>query len=424
MPIPDFGYTGSGISTPPSTNPPAEEQKTDIQSGKEVKVDENGNVIEDINNPSNPEPPKTDINTPPATPPEFPHEYKAGTNFEVDDATYTVNESGDVVDKDGKVFKTAAEVADWVKTFEVSEEDSDKDLNVANIAKALDLEIVDEEGKPVEYENTPEGVKAFVQDAIETGKEEVADATINAFYSRFPFVKPMVDFYIANGNSLEGYNEIPDRSNIQIDENNEAQQETIIRTAWKEDGRKGNVDSYISFLKSQGTLAATAKEELEALVEKDKALAQQLEQEAKAAQQKAIEDSTNYWNGVKQVIDSHKIAGYQIPDTIIVERDGKKISVTSNDFFNYLYRTDKDGLTGYARDVKATKPEDALQDEILRAYLKFTGGTYADLVKMAINEEKVKTLRLQSKSRKAAGQMKITPPTNSNTETGKESFGY
>ena len=234
----------------------------------------------------------------------------------------------------------------------------------------------------------------------------------------------MVDFYIANGNSLEGYNEVPDRSNIQIDENNEAQQETIIRTAWKEDGRKGNVDSYISFLKSQGTLAATAKEELEALVEKDKARAQKLEQEAKAAQQKAIEDSTNYWNGVKQVIDSHKIAGYQIPDTIIVERDGKKISVTSNDFFNYLYRTDKDGLTGYARDVKATKPEDALQDEILRAYLKFTGGTYADLVKMAINEEKVKTLRLQSKGRKAAGQMKITPPTNPNTETGKESFGY
>lgn len=428
MPIPDFGYTGSGVSTPPPANPPAEEQKTDIQSGKEVKVDENGNVIEDINNPSNPEHPKNNTDTPPttppATPPEFSHEYKAGTKFEVDDTTYTVNESGDVVDKDGNVFKPAAEVADWVKTFEVSEEDSDKDLTVANIAKALDIEIVDEENKPIEYENTPEGIKAFVQDAIETGKEEVADATINAFYSRFPFVKPMVDFYIANGNSLEGYNEVPDRSNIQIDENNEAQQETIIRTAWKEDGRKGNVDSYISFLKSQGTLAATAKEELEALVEKDKARAQKLEQEAKAAQQKAIEDSTNYWNGVKQVIDSHKIAGYQIPDTIIVERDGKKVSVTSNDFFNYLYRTDKDGLTGYARDVKATKPEDALQDEILRAYLKFTGGTYADLVKMAINEEKVKTLRLQSKGRKAAGQMKITPPTNPNTETGKESFGY
>lgn len=424
MPVPDFGYGSGTVSTPPPVTPPTEEEKTDINSGKEVKVDENGNVITDINNPSNPESPKKDTNTPPANPPEFPHEYKAGTSFEVDDTTYTVNESGDVVDKDGNVFKTAAEVADWVKTFEVSEEDGDKDLNVANIAKALDLEIVDEEGKPVQYENTPEGVKAFVQDAIETGREEVADATINAFYSRFPFVKPMVDFYIANGNSLEGYNEVPDRSNIQIDENNEAQQETIIRTAWKEDGRKGNVDSYINFLKSQGTLAATAKEELEALVEKDKARAQQLEQEAKAAQQKAIEDSTNYWNGVKQVIDSHKIAGYQIPDTIIVERDGKKISVTSNDFFNYLYRTDKDGLTGYAKDVRATKPEDALQDEILRAYLKFTGGTYADLVKMAINEEKVKTLRLQSKNRKPAGQIKITPPTNQNTEAGKESFGY
>lgn len=428
MPIPDFGYSGGSNITPPPTNPPAEEQKTDINSGKEVKVDANGNPIDDINagktTPSNPqdnndgEGKDTNHNN------NIPHEYAVGTTLELDGSKYTINETGDVVDSEGNVFKKADEVSDWVKSFEVSEEDNEKEITIPNIAKALDLEIVDEEGKPVEYENTPEGIKAFVQDAIETGREEVADATLNAFYSKFPFIKPMVDFYIANGNSLEGYNQIPDRSGIQLDENNEAQQETIIRTAWKEDGRKGNVDSYIAFLKSQGTLAATAKEELEALVTKDKAYAKQLEDDAKAEQARLVEESTKYWNGVKQVIDSRKIAGYEIPETIIVERDGKKISVTSNDFFNYLYRTDKDGLTAYAKDVRNTKPEDALQDEILRAYLKFTGGTYADLVKMAINEEKVKTLRLQSKSRKTAGTMRITPPANNNDGQNKESFGY
>lgn len=428
MPIPDFGYSGGGnVTTPPAT-PPAEEQKTDLGSGKEVKLDANGNPIDDINSPSNPPAPgedKKDDNKNNSTPAnEFPHEYKAGTTLEVDGTTYTINETGDVVDSEGNVFKPAAEVSEWIKSFEVSEEDNDKEITVEKIAKSLDLEITDEEGKPITYENTPDGIKAFVEDAIETGRQEVAEATINSLYSQYPFVKPMIDYYIANGNSLEGYNQIPDRSNIQIDENNESQQESIIRTAWREDGRKGSVDSYIAYLKSQGTLAATAKEELEGLIAKDKAYAKQLEDDAKAEQQRLIEESTAYWNGVKQVIDSRKIAGYEIPETIIVERDGKKMSVTSNDFFNYLYRTDKDGLTGYARDVRSTKPEDALQDEILRAYLKFTGGTYADLVKMAINEEKVKNLKLQSRGRKPAGQMRITPPAAQTDNNNKESFGY
>ena len=420
MPIPDFGYDGGRVNVEPPANPPTEEQKTELDSGKEVKVDANGNPIEDINASGTGEEQKP-VTTQTA---EIPHSYAVGTTLELDGSKYTINETGDVVDSEGNVFKKADEVSDWVKSFEVSEEDSEKEITIPNLAKALDLEIIDESGNLVEYENTPDGIKAFVEDAIETGKEEVAEATMNAFYSKFPFVKPMVDFYIANGNSLEGYNQVPDRSGIQIDENNEAQQETIIRTAWREDGRKGNVDSYISFLKSQGILAATAKEELEALVEKDKAYAQKLESDAKAEQQRLIEESTQYWNGVKQVIDSRKIAGYEIPETIIVERDGKKVSVTSNDFFNYLYRTDKDGLTAYAKDVRNTKPEDALQDEILRAYLKFTGGTYADLVKMAINEEKVKTLKLQSKGRKSAITMRITPPTKSEENNNKENFGY
>lgn len=419
-----FGYnSGVSVETPPGEGDAAE-VKTDINSGQEVKVDENGNPIDDINAGDTK---KTEVKPEEKDNPdnvEIPHDYAVGTSFEVDGATYTVNDKGDVVDKDGNVFKPAAEVKEWIKAFEVTEEESEKELSVPNIAKALDIEIVDEQGKPVEYENTPEGVKAFVKDAIETGREEVAEATINTLYANYPFVKPMIDYYIANGNSLEGFNQVPDRSNIQIDDANEAQQEAIIRTAWAEEKRRGNVDSYIAYLKSQGTLAATAKDELAALVEKDKAYAKELEDNAKAEQKRQIEEATAYWNNVKNIVNSKKIAGYQIPDTIIVERDGKKVSVTSDDFFNYLYRTDKDGFTGYTRDLRATKPEDALQDEILRAYLKFTGGTYADLVQMAITEETIKKLKLNSKRRTSAGTIRINPPKPAEDPNAKENFGY
>lgn len=40
--------------------------------------------------------------------------------------------------------------------------------------------------------------------------------------------------------------------------------------SWSEQNRKGDVDSYINYLKSTGTLADVAKEELEALKEKMK----------------------------------------------------------------------------------------------------------------------------------------------------------
>ena len=78
-----------------------------------------------------------------------------------------------------------------------------------------------------------------------------------------------IQSYEANGGSLEGYGEVPDRSGIELEENNEAQQEYIIKLAWHEQGRKGNVDGYIQYLKSTGNLYSVAQEELESLKEYD-----------------------------------------------------------------------------------------------------------------------------------------------------------
>ena len=432
MPIPDFGYGGN--TSQQTDVPPAstEENKVDINSGKETKVDANGNPIEDItsqNNNNNQENNNQENNNNNNNNNSENNnnnkiDLKEGSVIELDNTKYTVDKDGNVVDESGNIFKKVDEVQEWLKSFEVSEEQPEKELTVDNIIKSVDVEITDEEGKAIKYENSPEGIKAYINDVIETGREEVAEATINAFYSQYPFVKPMVDYFIANGNSLEGWNEIPDRSNITLDDKNEAQQESIIRTAWKEDGRRGNVDSYISYLKSQGILAETAREELESLIEKDKANKAQLEKDAEQAQQKALADSKAYWDNVKKVIDNKKVAGYQIPDTIIVERDGKKVSVTSNDFFNYLYRTDKNGITDYVKDLQKQTADHILEDEILRAYLLFTGGNYSDLVKMAITEEKVKTLKLSANKRRGANTIKITPPANNQNDTNKENFGY
>lgn len=348
---------------------------------------------------------------------------EAGTAIEVGEDTYTVDENGNLLDKNGNIFKEAKDVKAWLDEFE-NITDADKDsISIETIQEAVGVQITDDNDKPVEFENNPEGIKAYIDAVIETAKEEHFETAVNTLYQKYPILNDVLNYYIANGNSLEGFGEVPDRSGITIDDSNEAQQEAIIRTAWEEQGRKGDVESYIAYLKSSGTLLATAKEELAGLQEADAQYRKQIEEEAERQETERLQKLENYWNGVHDVIKSRTIAGYQIPESIIINRNGQKLSVTPEDFFNYIYRVDKDGKSAYERDLATETPESRRDDEILRAYLKFVGGNYSNLVDMAINKEKVNILKLKAKERNASTVRISKPKTNTNKGTNID-LGY
>lgn len=348
---------------------------------------------------------------------------EAGTSIEVGEDTYTVDENGNLLDKNGNIFKEAKDVKSWLNEFE-NVTDTDKDsISIETIQEAVGVQITDDNDKPVEFENNPEGIKAYIDAVIETAKEEHFETAVNTLYQKYPILNDVLNYYIANGNSLEGFGEVPDRSNITIDDSNEAQQEAIIRTAWEEQGRKGDVESYIAYLKSSGTLLATAKEELVGLQEADEQYRKNIEEEAEHKEAERLQRLENYWNGVHDVIKSRTIAGYQIPESIIISRNGQKLSVTPEDFFDYIYRVDKDGKSAYERDLATETPESRRDDEILRAYLKFVGGNYSNLVDMAINKEKVNRLKLKAKERNTSTVRISKPKTNTNKGTNID-LGY
>lgn len=323
-----------------------------------------------------------------------------GQVVEIGDDSYTVDKEGNLVDKDGNIFKEAKDVQDFLKEFEVDYTDSDEELNIDNIQKALGIELTDDNDKPIQFENTVEGVKSYVNSVIEAQKKDIAEAAVSAVFTKYPIVEQFLNYYIANGDSYEGFGQTPDRSNITIDDNNEAQQENIIRTAWKERNMAGDVESYIQYLKASNILASTARNELKALQESDKQKRDEYEKEAKRVEEEKAKSLKEYWDGVANVITSRKIAGYEIPEQILITRDGKKLTATPKDFFNYVYQVDKDGKSAYAKDFAKLTPEQKRDDEILRAFLTFTGGTYANLIDMAIKEEKIKTLKLHAKESK------------------------
>lgn len=406
-------------------NEESTEEKTPINN--EPKVDENGNPIQDVNqdqpndneeNPNEENPNKEDKENPN----EEDIKLEEGNTVTVEDKTYIVDKDGNLVDDKGNIFKKAEEVKDWLKEFSV-DETKDDEINLDNIQKALDYEVTDEEGNPITYENNIEGVKAYINDVIETSKLEHYETAINTLYQKYPILQEVLNYYIANGNSLEGFTETPDRSNITIDDTNEEQQIEIIKTLWKEQGIKGDVTQYINYLKNASILTSTAKEALDTLKSIDAENKKAYEEEAERRKQESYEAEVEHWTNIKNIIDSKEIAGYKIPDSITISRNGQKISVTPNDFFNYIYRVDNENKSAYQRDLEAEEPSKRLNDEILRAYLKFTGGSYADLVNMAINQEKVNNLKLKAKQNANSKSIKINRTTNTK-QTKDIDLGY
>lgn len=425
--MPDFGYGSTSSQT--TANSGASDTVTDLDTGKQDAAGTgDGNITDIDDNNNNGGNGTVDNNggngdgNKDTGSQDGDIELVEGSVIEVGDDSYTVDKDGNLIDKDGNIFKEAKDVQEFIKGFDVGNNDN-TELSINTIKEHLGIDIVGEDGNPVEFDNTPEGVAAYIDSVIEQREDELAEAGVNRLIETYPIIQDVLNYYVANGNSLEGFGEVKDRSNITIDEKNIAQQEAIIRESFREFDRRGNVDEYIQYLKDKGILFSTAQEELQGLVDADNAYKEQIAREAKEAAIRQQQEETAYWTEVQETIKGRKIAGYEIPETIIINRDGKKIAATPNDFFNYVYQVDENGNSRYNNDLAAMTPEQRRDDSLLRAYLRFTGGSYADLVNLAIKDQEVKKLRLVAKdnSRRTA---RIVPPTSNKPKGGNTDFGY
>lgn len=339
-------------------------------------------------------------------------ELAVGDTLEFDGSTYTVDKDGNLVDDKGSIFKQANEVSDWLKSMDVDDNDQvDGGLNLASIQEALGVTVTDSDGKAVEFTNDANGVKAYVNSVIDLKSNELQTAAINKLYSDNPLLKQFNDYVQLTG-TPRGFGEIPDRSGIQVEKDNEAQQVAIIRMAAQEFGNKSLNENYIKYLRDSGGLYDEARNQLQALAEKDIAVRKEIETRAATKRQEEANNVANYWKNVSNVIDGRMIAGYKLPESFTKEVNGQKVVITPNDFYNYLSKAnqqDADGnrVTGYQKDLSNLSDADYLNRELLDAWLMFTGGTYKDLIDMAVKEDKVRQLRVKSKEQRTAKSVKI-----------------
>lgn len=338
-------------------------------------------------------------------------ELNVGDQIEVDGVTYTVSENGDVVDAEGNVFKAAADVDEWLKTVDVKDDDDNDKLSLSSIQEAVGITINDKNGNPIEFTEDANGVKSYIDSVINLRSTELQQAAINRLYQDNPLLKQFQDYVQLKG-TPKGFGDIPDRSGIKLDKENENQLIAVIKMAATEFGNKSLNDNYIKYLRDSGSLYDEAKTQLAALVDKDKAYRKDIETQAAAQRQQEADDIKAYWEKVNNMINGRVINGYKIPDSFTKEVDGKKIVITPNDFFNYVSnasveREDGSKITGYQRDLAELTDDEYMAREMLDAWLMFTGGTYKDLIDMAVKENEVRKLIVKSKQNRSTKTVKL-----------------
>lgn len=432
-----FGFNGetSNVDVKPT------DDVTDLDTGKTGQLDANGNAVDDITGNDNGDGNNGDANKDKQTSSSTggqtkdtknpddananEHDLEEGTVIEDGDNKYTVDKDGNLIDDKGNIFKAKNEVAAYLKEFEVEDTSNEDKIDVKLIQELVGVSVTSEDGKPVTFDNTPQGVASYVQSVLDLKRDEFAKAGVNKLFEDYPVVSDFLNYYVANGNSFEGFGELRDRSGIEVDENNVSQQEAIVREAFKEFNRRGNVDKYIQYLKDSNELFNVAKEELEALQKADNDVREANAKEALRVKAEEEKQLVEFWNGVKECIDKRQIAGYRIPETVIIERNGKQISTTPEDFFNYVYQVDDKGLSRYENDLMKLSPAERRDEELLKAWLKYTGKGYDSLIEMAVSDKEAKKLKLTASQRKSTrGAIKITKPDSKNDVLKDERFGY
>ena len=310
-----------------------------------------------------------------------------GDTVNVDGVDYTIDAEGNAIAADGTVFRTATELAELIAQ-------NGSEPSVLNqLQTRFGSDFKDENGNPIVFDDNEEGIAAYVETVVQSRVKEAQAAAINNLFETYPQVEQVINHLKLNG-SLDDFVEIPDRSQITVSKDNEEQQATFIREEWKLSGKKGDVNKFIDYCKNAGILYDTAVESKEAVdsIYESRLAEQKAQVEAKEAAAAAEEKA--YWDNVEKTISKGELLGYSIPEQIQCNKDGKKVMLSRKDFLKYVSTPiDNEGNTAYMLDEAKVDSNARMQDDLLKAFLRFTGGDYASLVGMAVNKQKVLSIR-------------------------------
>lgn len=377
----DITGAGEGSGEPPAGDPPAPDdttEKTRLESLKEADKIEAEYKALSGKKPEELLPSQKDWleKNKPGTPaaPAKPEEILTDGEGNI------INEKGEIVkkfedvkdmlleDDDGNLVNTKGEIIvkkeDVAAHLEKQGKEKDKgkpgdEAIVTKVQKAIGIEVKDENGKPVVYEDTEEGLVNYTADAITVGVE----AQINSFLEQNPRLVAFARHLAAGKNEADFFS-LPnsDWSKAKIvdgDAGKEGRLEIIKANVVRKGFSEKEAKEYVDMIVGSGKEAEKAKE---ALVELQAWQTKQTEEQDKAdakARKEEEEKTLNYWNAVKDiVVTKGNLEDINIPVGI------------RQDFFDYLSKPVEGTKSQATLDIEKESAARRLQTQLFR-YLKY-----------------------------------------------------
>lgn len=323
-----------------------------------------------------------------------------------EEVTYSLNESGDAIDGEGKVVYTA----DQLKSF--SEPDADTNT-IEDISKLSGIVILDETGTPKKYENSIEGFAQREVDIKNIGYQEAANNALTQFFAENDDLEAMYKYKRTYG-TLEGFSNHVDYTKLVLDKDNPDQlYDVIIKAELKKGTSIERAKRIADFAKADNSLFIDAKESHTYLKTIQETELRDAESRENTALANAIEEDNKYFgiayeNGKEKilnvensvydiVVNKGTFGGLTIPIDGLTIKDPKGTSkhLTRRQVFDYISLpvAEVDGVLYSQAQIDEIK-RTSNKEELIATYMRnLTGGNLEALITTSKLKDKADQIR-------------------------------
>ena len=321
-------------------------------------------------------PPVDTIIPPNVTPPIS----NTDNDVEIEGIVYTLDSDGNAT-KDGAIVYTRDQL----------EEDSTADDYISLVQQQVGLELYDDNGTPLQFENTVDGFVAREKAIIDKVKKDTSAHVYNSLLNDTPEISQLLNYKKLHG-SLEGFSFNTDYSAPVYIENDIQNHKLLITKELQLKGLSSkDIDITLKGLEIDNSLSDRAKESESYLITKKNE--HELEQQRSIADKQRVEQESlekiygvtidnrgtikplNIEGSIYDiVVNKGKVGDFVIPATgIVVTRNGRKEVITREAIFNYIAITTPSGYSQLQIDeAKASKDNNYKVSKALKLLLGTT----------------------------------------------------
>ena len=316
----------------------------------------------------------------------------------IEGVAHTINDKGEAVNAEGVVVKTLDEVKALLKegSFKDAEPDA-TDLSgiLTHANTALGIEFKDEQGNPIVFEPTVDGIAARDRYIIDNVAAQIANESVKSIFNADPDFESLYLYKKQNNGSSLGWTPEPDYGKVVLlpatDANAEKQYLDLIIKAEVAQGRDSKTAEMLAkYLIDDGKGEETAKVALATINRLNESNLEKSRNEAALVEAQRSKDIEAYWGNVKTVLDKGVANGIAIPAFITIKTDeGVAKTVPRSVIYDFMSKPIKDGKSA----LQLFNSEMTVEDRIVDALMKFTKYNYGDVVKAATASSKVEFIR-------------------------------